>query len=88
MVAIVAPPNRTDGLRKLRVPTPVIHGKKDRLVRISGGRAVAKAVPGAQLVEIDGMGHDLPPGVWPRIVDAIVETAARADRDSVTAKAR
>ncbi len=88
LMAVVASPNRTEGLRKLRVPTTVVHGKKDVLVRISGGRAVAKAVPGAKLVEIEGMGHDLPPGVWPQIVDAIVETAARAASDPVTATAR
>ncbi len=88
MMAIAASPNRTEGLRGLNVPTTVIHGKKDVLVRISGGRAVAKAVPGAKLVEIDGMGHDLPPGVWPQIVDAIAANAARAERDSTTATAR
>lgn len=88
LLAVGASPNRTPGLRKLRVPTTVIHGTKDVLVRISGGRAVAKAVPGAKLVEIDGMGHDLPPGVWPRIVDAIADTASRAERDATTATAR
>jgi pimeloyl-ACP methyl ester carboxylesterase len=88
LMAVIASPNRTQGLRRLRVPATVIHGKADKLVRISGGRAVAKAIPDAQLIEIDGMGHDLPPGVWPQIIDAIAETAARAERDSVTAKAR
>jgi pimeloyl-ACP methyl ester carboxylesterase len=88
LLAVGASPNRTPGLKRLRMPVTVIHGTKDILVRISGGRAVAKAVPGAELVEIDGMGHDLPPGVWPRVVDAIAATAARAERDSVTASAR
>lgn len=88
MMAIITAANRTPGLKRLRVPTTVIHGKADPLVRISGGRAVAKAVPGAELIEINGMGHDLPPGVWPQIVDAIADTAVRAQTDAVTAKAR
>jgi pimeloyl-ACP methyl ester carboxylesterase len=88
MIAVGASPNRTPGLRRLRVPTTVIHGRSDILVRISGGRAVADAVPDARMVEIDGMGHNLPPGVWPRVVDAIVENAARAATDSTTAKPR
>lgn len=78
LMAIAASANRTPGLRKLKLPTTVIHGTKDVLVRISGGREVAAAVPGARMVEIEGMGHDLPPGAWPQIVDAIVENAARA----------
>jgi pimeloyl-ACP methyl ester carboxylesterase len=60
------------------VPTLVIHGTKDKLVAPSGGRATAKAIPGARLVTIEGMGHDLPRGAWPQIVEAIAENAARA----------
>ena len=88
MMAIVATANRTPGLKQLKVPTTVIHGTKDRLVRISGGRAVAAAVPGARMVEIEGMGHDLPAGAWPQIVDAIVENAERAGSGAATATAR
>ena len=62
---------------KFRSPTLVIHGEKDRLVSPSGGRATAKAIPGARLLTIEGMGHDLPRGAWPRIIDAIAENAAR-----------
>ena len=76
--AIVADRDRTPHLKRLRVPTTVIHGADDRLVRPSGGRATAKAIPGARLVMIDGMGHGLPRGAWPRILDAIVENAGRA----------
>ena len=54
----------------------MIHGKADQLVRPSGGRATAKAISGARLLEIPGMGHDLPPAAWPQIFDAIVENAA------------
>ena len=56
----------------------LVHGTDDRLVRPSGGRATAKAIPGARLVEIEGMGHGLPRGAWPRIIDAIVDNARRA----------
>jgi len=87
LAAIVASGDRTRDLEKISVPTVVIHGKQDRLVRPSGGRATAKAIPGAQLVEIDGMGHDLPRGAWPRITDAIVENAQRADGAGARARA-
>jgi pimeloyl-ACP methyl ester carboxylesterase len=76
--AIVADRNRAEQLRGVRVPTTVIHGAEDKLVRPSGGRATAKAIPGARLVEVPGMGHGLPRGAWPAIVDAIVDNAARA----------
>jgi pimeloyl-ACP methyl ester carboxylesterase len=45
---------------------------------------VARAIPGAKLVEIEGMGHDLPRGAWPRIIDAIVANAARATVPAAT----
>jgi pimeloyl-ACP methyl ester carboxylesterase len=78
LAAIVAAPDRTDRLRRLSVPTTVIHGDADPLVNVSGGRATAGAIPGARLVEIPGMGHDMPPVLWPQIIDAIIETTARA----------
>jgi pimeloyl-ACP methyl ester carboxylesterase len=80
LAAILASGNRTAELRRVTAPMLVIHGKSDRLVRPSGGRATARAIPGARLLPIDGMGHDLPRGAWPRIIDAIVENAARAER--------
>jgi pimeloyl-ACP methyl ester carboxylesterase len=79
LAAIIASGDRTADLGSIRVPTVVIHGTKDKLVAPSGGRATAKAIPGARLVTIEGMGHDLPRGAWPRIVAAIAENAARAD---------
>jgi len=78
LAAIIASGDRTAELAEIRVPTVVIHGTKDRLVAPSGGRATAKAIPGARLVTIDGMGHDLPRGAWPQIVAAIAENATRA----------
>jgi pimeloyl-ACP methyl ester carboxylesterase len=78
LAAIVASGDRTDGLRRLDVPTVVIHGTDDPLITISGGEATAAAIPGAELVRIEGMGHDLPPPSWEPIVDAIAANAARA----------
>jgi pimeloyl-ACP methyl ester carboxylesterase len=79
LAAILKSGNRTNLLRRIKVPTVVIHGTEDKLVRPSGGRATADAIPGAELIEIDGMGHDLPRWAWPRIVGAIAENADRAD---------
>ena len=72
--------NRTVDLRQLVIPTVVIHGTADRMCRSSGGLATAAAVPGARLKLIDGMGHDLPPGTWPRIIGALVENASLASQ--------
>jgi pimeloyl-ACP methyl ester carboxylesterase len=75
--AIVADRDRAPALRRLNVPATVIHGAEDKLVRPSGGRATAKAIPGARLVMIPGMGHGLPRGAWPTIIDAIADTTTR-----------
>jgi pimeloyl-ACP methyl ester carboxylesterase len=77
-VATLASGDRTPRLRELRVPALVIHGSADALVDVSGGRATAAAIPGAELVIIDGMGHDLPPAIWPRLVEPIAALAARS----------
>jgi len=81
--AITASGDRTSHLRKLDVPTVVIHGKSDVLVNSSGGRATAKAIPAARLKMIDGMGHDLPRALWPTFVEEISCNAARALRPQV-----
>lgn len=75
LVAIMASPDRTDALGQVAVPTLVVHGAADPLVTVSGGEATAKAVPGADLLILDDMGHDLPEPLWPRIVDAISQNA-------------
>jgi pimeloyl-ACP methyl ester carboxylesterase len=77
--AITASGDRTQALRSVEVPTTVIHGTRDVLVRPAGGRATARAIPGARLRMIDGMGHDLPRAVWPEVVEAIAANAARAE---------
>jgi pimeloyl-ACP methyl ester carboxylesterase len=78
MMAVLTQPNRSARLHAVRVPTMVIHGLADRMVHVSGGRATAAAVPGAELLLIDGMGHDLPPELFRTFTDAIHRTASRA----------
>ena len=78
LAAIIASGDRTAAIRRVTAPTLVIHGTKDKLVRVSGGKATAKAVPGARLLLVDGMGHDLPRGAWPQLITGIADTAARA----------
>lgn len=76
--AIAVAPGRLERLRSLRVPTLVIHGAADVLVPVENGRNVASAIPGARLVEIEGMGHDVPKRVWTRVADEIAALARQA----------
>jgi pimeloyl-ACP methyl ester carboxylesterase len=78
LVAILASGDRTPSLAGCRVPALVIHGDADPLVNHSGGVATAEAVPEAELLTIEGMGHDLPVEKWDQIVDAIVAHTAKA----------
>src|SRR5262249_19068233 len=71
LTAVVASESRKRALGALRVPTLVIHGSDDPLVPMTCGVETAEAIPGAKLVVIEGMGHDLPRQAWPRIIDAI-----------------
>jgi len=75
LAAIQTAWDRTRLLGRLQLSALVIHGRQDPLVRPSGGRATARAIPGARLLMLDGMGHDLPPPLWPAIVDAIARLA-------------
>ncbi|MGH7744954.1 MAG: alpha/beta fold hydrolase, partial [Candidatus Dormibacteria bacterium] len=79
--AIFAATDRTSRLRvEVTVPTVVIHGKEDSLIKLDGGQATANAISTAgPCEEIDGMGHDLPEHTWARIADLIDENAQRAD---------
>jgi pimeloyl-ACP methyl ester carboxylesterase len=72
LAAILASPDRTEGLHGVRMPFLVIHGEADPLIVLSGGQATAAAVPGAKLITIPGMGHDLPQALWSTVTDAIV----------------
>jgi pimeloyl-ACP methyl ester carboxylesterase len=76
--AIIASGNRTGALRRITAPTLVVHGMADRLILPSGGRATARAINGAHLLILAGMGHDLPRELWPFLVAAIDANIARA----------
>jgi pimeloyl-ACP methyl ester carboxylesterase len=76
--AVVAAEGRLRRLAKLRVPTLVVHGSEDPLVRPIGGRLIAAAIPGARFELIEGMGHDLGPSIWPYLIDGIVANSRRS----------
>jgi pimeloyl-ACP methyl ester carboxylesterase len=78
LLGIIASPSRTEPLGNVTVPALVIHGDVDPLVTPSGGRRTAEAIPGARLLELEGMGHDLPPVYWPQVVEAVTQLAVQA----------
>ncbi|HKA04257.1 MAG TPA: alpha/beta hydrolase [Acidimicrobiales bacterium] len=78
LAAVVASGSRADGLRRLRIPTLVIHGRADSLIQLSGGERTAELVPGANLLVMNDMGHDLPEPLWPLVVDAIASHTTHA----------
>ena len=77
--AVMTQGNRKNALASVTVPTLVIHGTDDPVVPVAAGRDTAGAIPGAHLMLIEGMGHDLPHGgAWPRIVEAIAAHTLKA----------
>jgi len=78
--AVVASGSRADGLRNVRVPTLVIHGRADTLVLPKGGERTAELVPAANLLLCSDMGHDLPEPLWPLITDTIATHAKHGPR--------
>jgi pimeloyl-ACP methyl ester carboxylesterase len=72
LAAVLASPDRTEGLHGVRMPFLVVHGEADPLVTLSGGQATAAAVPGSKFITIPGMGHDLPEALCADITEAIV----------------
>jgi pimeloyl-ACP methyl ester carboxylesterase len=83
-VAVIASGDRTEALRAVGVPTLVLHGAADPLVDVSGARATAEAVPDAELVIFDGMGHDLPRELWPQMTARIYDLVQRAEAHAET----
>jgi len=80
LVAVLTQKNRKPALSSVSVPTLVIHGADDPLVQVGCGRNTAATIPNAELLIIDGMGHDLPhAGAWPQIIDAIVSHTQKID---------
>jgi len=78
LAAVGASPDRRPGLAALTMPVLVIHGADDPLITLPGGEATAAAIPGAELLVIPGMAHDLPPDTWTTIVGAIVANGLKA----------
>jgi pimeloyl-ACP methyl ester carboxylesterase len=79
LAAILAHGSRAPRLREVSAPTLVIHGAADPLVPLAGGQDTARSIPGAELLVIEGMGHDLPEGAWPQLVGAISEHTSKAE---------
>jgi pimeloyl-ACP methyl ester carboxylesterase len=75
MLAIIASGDRTEKLAAVNIPTLVIHGTIDPLVPPEAGHATARAIPGAKLLLVEGMGHTLPRKTWPEVADAIAHHA-------------
>lgn len=85
LTAIVASGDRTAKLRGVRAPTLVVHGDADPLVRPAAGEATARAIPGARLLMLPGMGHALPEPYWDRLVEAIAAHARAAAQEPMRA---
>ena len=80
LVAVLTQKNRRPALTSVSIPTLIVHGTDDPLVPVECGKNTAAAIPGAELMIIDGMGHDMPhSGAWPQIVDAIVDHMHKVD---------
>ncbi|MFZ9887728.1 MAG: alpha/beta fold hydrolase, partial [Myxococcota bacterium] len=82
--AVLKSGNRIESLSRIQAPTLVIHGDSDPLIDVSGGRATAEAIPDAELLVVEGMGHDFPRDAWPLILDRIAAHAHAADRSRET----
>ena len=79
LIAVRTAPSRAEALRRVRVPTLVLHGSDDPLVPMAGGEATAANIPGARLRIIPGMGHFLPEALVPRLVDEIAAHCLAAE---------
>lgn len=78
--AVLAAGDRREALARVTAPALVVHGSADPLVPRRGGIATARALPNAELLLVEGMGHDLPRGAWPTILDGIARTVAAGER--------
>ena len=82
LAAILAHGSRREGLRRVRIPTLVIHGADDPLVPVECGHDTAACIPDAEILVIDGLGHDNPRGAWPVVIDALTRHTQRSTRPS------
>jgi pimeloyl-ACP methyl ester carboxylesterase len=78
-IAVLKSGDRTEKLRLLRIPTLVIHGDSDKMINVSGGKATAEAIPGAELVIFEGVGHGFPPPLWPEFASHIAKLVQRTE---------
>jgi len=78
IMALLTSGNRKPALASVKIPTLVIHGGNDPLVSLEAGKDTAEAIPGAELLIIDGMGHSLPPETWSQVVDGISRNTTKA----------
>ena len=76
-IAVGATPAWRPRLSEIRVPTLVVHGTEDPILPYPHGQALAAAIPGAQLLTLEGVGHELPRGVWDTVIPAVLEQTAR-----------
>ena len=83
LVASIASGSRSEALRSVSVPTLVVHGEADPLIDVSGGRRTAEVIPGAELLVIEGMGHDIPRVFQPQVVEAVLALVSRAESAAV-----
>lgn len=79
IAAVQAHADRTPALGALAVPALVLHGDGDPLIQPDHGRATAAAIPGARLQMIEGMGHDIPRGAHPELIEAITGLTRAAE---------
>ena len=77
LAAVMHDGDRRARLAGVAAPTVVLHGTHDTLIPVEGGRDTAASIPGAELIEIEGMGHDLPEPLLPRIERAILRAVER-----------
>jgi pimeloyl-ACP methyl ester carboxylesterase len=79
LAAVLGQSNRVPELQKLDLPSLVVHGAADPLVPVEGGRDTARAIPGAELWVVEGMGHDLPKAIYAELADRIANLTRRAE---------
>lgn len=85
-VAVIKSGDRTEKLGTIKVPTLVIHGEDDRMINVSGGRATAAAIPAAELVTFEGMGHGLPQALWSEFAKRIANLIDYAESEAGKSK--
>ena len=85
LLAIIASGDRRKLLRTISAPTLVLHGADDPLVPLAAGRDTAQNIPGAKLLVIEGMGHDFPEALMPRLAQAIADHCERSGDGTNTA---